>query len=536
MPTSNDPILECETREQLAEVLGVSVTTLTYFAYGSGKKYTSFDIPKKSGGTRTISAPVEGLVEIQRKLASHFVKLYPNLAYVHGFVSGRSILTNATPHLNKRQVLNIDLQDFFPTITTNRIIGLLRARPFNFNNKVASTIAGLTCYEGSLPQGAPTSPILSNMICLRMDKALRALCRRERITYSRYADDITFSTRKTFSASIATVSDTDGSITLGTELTKIITDNYFEINPKKTRINLHNQAKYVTGVKVNLSPNLPRKYVRQIRSMLHAWKKYGLGAAQEEFTNKYNGGNKDFVNVVRGKLAHLKNIKTDSDLAYGRLYNKFAELEGKGRPKIPITSIERLQPRVFVIESGGRQGTGFVLNGEWLLTCSHVVMEDPVPTHYFTHANYTRALQKITKPHEAWRSAVEEYDLIALPINTRDQDLLNKSFELPPADFEVAVGMSLRVVGFPAYEPGAPPHTMTVEVTALRLNGGHLNAYVAQKMVGGFSGSPVLNEDDQVVGVVQRGTDNFQTGDNSVGYTFLPIQELRECLKKFTEN
>lgn len=518
-------MLECETREQLAELLGVSVATLTYFAYGSGKKYTSFGIPKKSGGIRTISAPVEGLVGIQRKLASHLVKLYPNVTYVHGFVDGRSILTNATPHLNKRQVLNIDLQDFFPTITAGRIIGLLRARPFNFNNEVASTIAGLTCYEKSLPQGAPTSPVLSNMICLRMDKALRVLSRREHITYSRYADDITFSTRKTFPTSIAILNDKDGVVTLGVELIKVITDNYFEINPKKTRINLHDQAKYVTGVKVNVSPNLSRKYVRQIRSMLHAWEKYDLEAAQEEFTNKYNGGNKDFVNVVRGKLAHLKSIKTDSDLTYGRLYNRFVKLEGLGKPQIPVTDIEKLQPRVYVIKSDQDQGTGFLLNSKWFLTCGHVVLPDATNVSYFTFDKWTLFDQKRSNPNEDSRSLKDQFDMLELSFDRTDQDMLSKSFKLAPDSFNVEVGMKFRVVGFPGYRSGSTPHVMTIEVAAINQNGSYMHAYVGQKMTGGLSGSPVLDDNNYVVGVVQRGETS-----SSVDNTFLPIQELRRYL------
>lgn len=535
MLTPINSLLECKTRNELAELLKVDIATLTYFAYGSGRRYSTFEVPKKSGGTRTISAPIDGLLEIQRRLAEQFTKVYPDIPYVHGFINGRSVRTNATYHLNKNQILNIDLKDFFPSITSNRIIGLLRAKPFSFDNKMASAIAGLTCYNGSLPQGAPTSPILSNMICLRMDKSFRMLCRKDHIAYSRYADDLTFSYRKKLPPYIAVIDEHTGAISVGSELMRVIQINNFELNSKKTRISRNGQAKYVTGVKVNISPNLPRQYVRQIRNMLNAWGKYGLNAAQDEFEKKYNAGNRKFINVISGKIAYLKSIKTDSDLTYARLYNKFVDLEGKNRTKIPITEIEKLLPKVFVIESMGKQGTGFIVNKEWLLTCSHVVANDPVISDYFIHTDYHRATRKKVRPHEEWRSPEEEYDIIALPFNTRDSTLTDKSFDLAPPNFEVEAGMRFRIVGFPAYEPGSPPHTMTIEVTALRRNGKYIHAYVSQKMIGGYSGCPVLNEKNQVVGIVQRGTATYQSGDNSIGYTFLPIQEMRKYLAMFNE-
>ncbi len=535
MPTTGKSLLQCQTREQLAILLEVSLPTLTYFAYGSGRRYSRFDIAKKSGGARTITTPVGALMEIQRKLAEHFEAIYPNPPYVHGFMAGRSVLTNATPHLNKRQVFNIDLQDFFPSITSGRIFGLLRAKPFNFNDEVASTIAGLVCYGGSLPQGAPTSPVLSNMICLRLDKALYRLCRQYHVTYTRYADDLTFSARGELPEFIVTLDEANNSLAVGGELSRLITSNFFEINPLKTRLSKNGQAKYVTGVKVNVLPNLAGRYVRQLRAALHAWERYGLADAQRHWVEKYGGGNRKLENVIRGRLAYLKSIKSETDPVYAKLYNRFIRLEGRGRPELSVTDIERLQHRVFVVESGANRGTGFIMDDKWLVTCSHVAKQAPVDTEYFTYNNFARATRMRERPSESFRSDIDEYDMIAFPVDTRRQALAGKSFESLPEGVEVAAGENLKILGFPAYAPGTPPHMMTVEVTVLRENNGILNAYVDKKMIGGFSGSPVLNSSNQVVGIVQRGTDSLQTGDDSIGYTFLPIQEMRKYFRKYLD-
>ena len=527
MSTSKDhPLLKCETREQLATLLGVSVSTLTYFAYSDGRKYKTFQIAKKSGGSRKITAPVGALKEMQRKLASLLTDIYPGPPYVHGFVPKQSVITNATPHLNRNYVFNIDLNNFFPSITSNRIIGLLRAAPFEFNNQVASAIVGLTCYEGSLPQGAPTSPILSNMICLRMDKSIRRFCKRNQVIYTRYADDLTFSSNTSLPKSIVTTDEDTSYPTPGIWLTNTIDiENDFKINPQKTRLSRGNQAKYVTGIKVNTIPNLPRRYVRQVRNMLHAWERYGLEAAQAEFESKYRGEGRKFINVLWGKLAYLKSIKTEDDLMYARLYNKFVDLEAAGRPKIAEAKIDELHSKVFVVESGSEQGTGFILNKKWLLTCSHVVKKDATDTKFFSYDKWNKFDQLRASPNEESRSPKDNFDMLELLFNENDLDKEDKSFELASEHFVVEVGMEFRVIGFPGYTTGSRPHIIPVKVTAINQYGTYMHAYVGQKLTGGLSGSPVIDSNDRVVGIVQNGENNL-----SLVNTFLPIQEMRRYI------
>src|SRR5690606_12917628 len=149
---------------------------------------------------------------------------------------------------------------------------------YRLNDEVATILAQICCHNGILPQGAPTSPIISNMICVRLDAKLQQLAKEHQCTYSRYADDITFSTnRSSFPSALAYLSDI-GQIEIGNELSIIIEENGFQINPKKTRLQSKHQRQEVTGLTVNRYPNVQRRYIKQIRGILHAWKKYGLDA------------------------------------------------------------------------------------------------------------------------------------------------------------------------------------------------------------------------------------------------------------------
>lgn len=525
--STSEQFLACTNRYELAAVLDVKVSTLTYFAYGSGKKYNTFTIPKSSGGVREIFAPIGGLKSLQRKLAVLLNEIYPAPAYVHGFIKGRGIVGNADIHVGKRVVLNFDLKDFFPSITVTRIIGLLKAHPFNFNKEVASSIAGLVCYNGFLPQGAPTSPILSNIICFRLDRALLSLAKKEHVSYTRYADDITISTRRRKLSEAILKQGTDGKLLLGSAINEILSFNHFQVNEAKTRVNFGSQAKYVTSIKVNSKPNVSKTYVRQIRAMLNALCKYGPKKAQIEYSTKYNGNNKDFIQVVRGKIAHLKNIKGDTDLVYRRLYNKFVSLEGKGRSTLPESEIEELYRKIFVIKAGKNQGTGFILNERFLVTCEHLL--DGEEIEYFNYNDYPAVTRKKVKVEKALSSSTFD---IALITPHKDDCLPGKSFSACSASENIQSQQSYRVIGFPHYQPGMQPRIMRIEVTGIDpTKYGIPNAFVDKQLVSGNSGGPVLNDNNEVVGVVARGTYSASTGNDWSGYAFIPLNEVRKFAK-----
>lgn len=226
--------------------------------------YHNFEIPKKSGGTRTITAPGGELKKIQTVLAFILDYLYLVPAPVMGFVGERSVVTNAEKHAGRPYVLNIDLKDFFPSVKRHMITGVLKR--YGVDREVASLILRLSCHtsedggEECLPQGAPTSPVLSNIACTCLDIRLEGLAQSLGITYTRYADDITFS------------SDHDVYRENGpfrAKLRRIITECGFSINEKKTRLLRPWDRQEVTGITVNSKVNVSRKYMKNLRAELH---------------------------------------------------------------------------------------------------------------------------------------------------------------------------------------------------------------------------------------------------------------------------
>ncbi len=324
-----------ETREDIAALLDIDDLRLRYHLYIADKsqRYTVFTIPKKSGGEREISAPISAIKIIQRKLNQVLQSVYQPKPSVHGFVHQRSIRTNAKVHSRRRYVLNIDLKDFFPTINFGRVRGMFMGNPYFCNQEVATVLTQICCFNNHLPQGAPTSPIVSNMICARLDAKLQQLAKKHKCTYSRYADDITFSTSQAqFPSALARLTD-EGRIEVGTELLETISDNHFEINPKKVRLQTRYRRQEVTGLTVNKFPNVTRRYINQIRGMLHAWEKYGLESTQERYWQKYNCQHRipdckppAFNKVVRGKIEFLGMVRGKHNPIYLRLLEHLERL------------------------------------------------------------------------------------------------------------------------------------------------------------------------------------------------------------------
>ena len=301
-------------------------------------RYRQFKIRKKSGGFRQITAPRNRSFMMMLAAVNDMLKaLYTPSDYAMGFTEGRSVVTNANIHKSQNYVFNIDLKDFFPSIEQPRVWKRLQLKPFNFPLQIANLLAGMCSMremrvenDGTkkayyvLPQGAPTSPIITNMICDNMDRRLAGLAKRFGLRYSRYADDITFS-------SMHYVYQKNGEFIK--ELERIITEQGFKINSKKTRLQKRGARQEVTGIIVCDKLNVTQKYVREIRDVLYIWDRYGYGAAFAKFLPKYKEekgyvkkGNPDLINVIDGKLMYLKMVKGEEDSVYLRLHSKFQKL------------------------------------------------------------------------------------------------------------------------------------------------------------------------------------------------------------------
>ena len=315
-----------------------SMRQLNYHAFSSNnpQRYVQFQIPKKKKGEfRTITSPNAGLKSIQRCLNALLLEQFEAHPAANGFVPGKSIVDNARVHLGQKYVYNIDLKDFFPSVTIGRVFACLQLPPFSFDKHTASLIADLCCHDGVLPQGAPTSPTLTNIVSSRLDWRLSKLARRFDLRYSRYADDITFSgMSNTFHEDGAFVKD----------LRHFVEKEGFRINEAKTRTNSYYQRQEVTGLTINEKPNVTQKYVKQIRTMLHNWEVSGYEVAQGVFLEHYHPtknvtAEHHIENILRGKLDYLKMVKGEKDNTYRRLKCRFEKLVRGAEADIDLSQI-----------------------------------------------------------------------------------------------------------------------------------------------------------------------------------------------------
>lgn len=270
-----------QARSSLAKLLEIDHKQLTYLLYKltPAAKYKAFQVPKKNGGHREIHSPIKELKSLQRKLAAGLeaclseIHAKPTLANnaSHGFRPMRSILTNAANHRNKRYVFNVDLKDFFPSISAKRIRGfLIKDTNFAFHEDVATAIAHVACIDDKLPQGSPSSPVISNMIAGILDFHLSALAKKHGCRYTRYADDLTFSTNlKIFPKSIAVESEPNV-WAIGRPLNGLIVKAGFEANPEKTRMQYKDSRQEVTGLVVNKRVSVPKEYRYKVRSYVNS--------------------------------------------------------------------------------------------------------------------------------------------------------------------------------------------------------------------------------------------------------------------------
>ncbi|TXD37222.1 RNA-directed DNA polymerase [Lujinxingia vulgaris] len=270
------PVWRCD--DDLARALGLTTSALYHFAChrlaDPHFHYVSFTIPKRSGEERPILAPKPRLKAIQRDLLDQALSRLPVHRAAHAFVPGRSIATNARPHLRREFLLTLDLHNFFGALHVGRVRGFLMAMGYGW--EVASTLA-LLCTEAprqtvlvhgerlytptgsrTLPQGAPTSPVLANAIAYRLDRRLSGLARSLGLNYTRYADDLSFSG-----------DDPTRIATLMRLSHQIIREEGFEVAPSKTRIQRRGRRQQVTGVVVNQTPGAPRARRRRLRAAIH---------------------------------------------------------------------------------------------------------------------------------------------------------------------------------------------------------------------------------------------------------------------------
>jgi RNA-directed DNA polymerase len=339
-PTTDIPVLL--SRADVARHLGTSLRLLTWWiwTYNEDNRYYEFEVDRRTGGPpRVISAPIKPIKDLQRALLPMLDGAYSPRPHVHGFTRGRSPQTNAAIHRGQRWILRIDLKDFFPTVNFGRVRGVLMAHPFDFPAGVATALAQLCCHRNALPQGAPTSPVISNLVCRSLDTELSRLAMAAHCHYTRYADDICFSSgQRVFPGALATI--LNELPVLNPDLRRLIESNGFTINDEKTRLMRWSQRQRVTGIVVNERLNVPREYIRHIRAALYIWGKYGEPDAVAAFARATvrnwppEKPSAEFPLVVRGQLQYLGSVR-GYDGVYQRLAAKLTALDSSFKATAP---------------------------------------------------------------------------------------------------------------------------------------------------------------------------------------------------------
>jgi RNA-directed DNA polymerase len=552
------------TRRDVADLLEVTYGHLTAILYGPEKYriYSKFDIAKRSGGPRQISAPPTGLKILQSKLNHVFQLVYPQKKSAHGFIRQRSIVSNAQRHVNKRWVLNIDLADFFPSINFGRVRGMLETTPYSLPREVANTLAAICCDANSpnrpLPQGSPSSPMVSNMLCAKLDAKLETLARKHACRYTRYADDITFSSDEiAFPTQLAVRNGgwVGADITVGTELRSIIEDNGFALNDRKQRLHGDTGRQEVTGLVVNKKVNVRRRFIRQVRSMLYACETFGFELAEQEYHNKYNDRSRfpsserpSIKRVIRGKLDFIAMVRGCDDPLYVRLANRLHALDSGAIAWRPIPFIgaqsdcwshwlRQYADLVYLLEAENATGekatgTAFAWRSGVLATVAHNTLTDPKDgespqLRKFTVApplDETPVLGSEVSYHPQQYPQVDT----ALIKVAGAASKVTKWF--PICDEPLVQGERIAVLGYsvmPYKQAAFALINGEVRSTALDYSGLVTSFQMTIEATPGLSGSPVIDSKGHLVGIVVGNSGDQAKGEPRHNHA-LPVRYLLE--------
>lgn len=540
------------TPDQLAAMLGTDYTKLKYFYYRGDMRqhYREFTIPKKNGGVRTILAPGEKLKTLQVRIAKRLSRMYKPRKSAKAFIDGSSIVHNAVPHCSKKFVFNIDLQDFFTSITFARVRGLLIAKPYSLMPETATVIAHLTTVGGILPQGAPSSPVLSNMLCASLDRELYTFAVKNRAAYTRYADDITFSFYCQFSylpPAVVLTSESSGRIShydskVGEELSNLIIRHGFKVNQRKVRLQSFAERQVVTGLTVNRRPNVDRRYIRKTCALIHSLEKFGAEGANAVRKQKHPDSSAPLEAHVQGRLLFIRQVVGLESVVYKRLADRFNMLPIQYKVPKPVSEkMERdnnfrigkyVLDRCWVVDvcmdvPGGcvvSQGSSFMIKEGLLVTCSHVLAEGKITVDECE-------VFRVDNPDERYKAKVlfrdSHVDLTILRI----QDGLEgyESFNLEETE-ESNIGDRVVVLGFPNFKAG----TASVGIVKAKVSNKYplgkpevMHSEIDKPLYPGNSGGPVLNLANHVVGIAARGAAGNAEGQNS----FIRVSELIKFLK-----
>ncbi|WP_296716046.1 trypsin-like peptidase domain-containing protein [Erythrobacter sp.] len=506
-----------QTKDDLAKELGISLKLLEERAFSKNQflLYSKSTELKRDGTLRHINAPFWPLRNMQSQLKILLEEIFKPSRRVTGFVTGGGIRKNASFHLGKRLILNFDLKEFFPSIHFGRIRWRLMAQPYNLNSSIATTIARLCTLDGQLPIGAPTSPIIANMIASHLDGVLNTLAKSHGSFYSRYADDITFSTnRRSFPIQI--VENISGEWVAGSTLVEAVDSAGFSINDRKTRVLDRLARQEITGIVINEFVNVPRPFLREVRGAIHAWEKHGLEAAETIFSQKFNWrGAVSLEAHLRGRIAHIVHVRGQDDLTVWKLTDRFNKLPDRKFKEVhyakPKSAREALAQAACRIECENDnimeycQGSGIKLPSGKILTNLHNVEFAgeiyPVINAFLSDQAKFSILMRVVKIDAPKDVALLE------PVDPE----WRRAISIAAADLsfsKCATGDQIKIAGYPSYRDGDTCNVSSGEIMGFSRIDDTPYFRVSVQIVKGNSGGPVFNKFGQVIGVASRGIEN----------------------------
>lgn len=418
------------------------------------------------------------------------------------------------------------------------------AHPFDAPHNVATVMAQICCSDGRLAQGAPTSPLISNMICRKLDSQLQALAKSRKCHFTRYADDITFSftsTAKHLPKDIVEISE-DGRAIPGRELEEIIKSNGFVINSEKTRLQHRTQRQMVTGLVVNDMPNVTREFIRLTSSMINALKRYGPELAEARYLEILKSENKPlqprkilrtkanvgdlYIKVVKGRLNYIQMVRGRSDNIYRRLAYDFTVAIGKENTEFKKTPEEILGNSIFVVNNiiTESQGTAFLLEGVGIVTNEHVVTGISKSI-----ARHSISFHRAGDPKEYSAELILSDKKADLAIFHPDESFKNIPALKKCGKTTIRSTEPVLSIGFPKHRDGTA-HYIAKGNTTQRRRQVDLDLWLVDFiLMEGNSGGPMFNDSMEVIGVTARGARN---NIDVALYGFIPLESLNNFTKR----
>ena len=493
---------ELKSAEAFYAFLGVGTEEREFLEKHAAYRYTHASIPKRRGGTRTLLVPERRLKFLQRRALELLQQLHSPRAPVHGFIKDRGAITNANEHQTRPYLLNLDLRNFFGAIARRRVFGMLEA--LGLEEEVALAVCSICVTRNQLPQGAPTSPILSNMVAYRLDRILMNLAKAHRLRYTRYADDITLSSYAQPTALFEGGVPVPGRVPvehLSASLRSAILSNGFEINPQKVWFSGPKSRKEVTGLVVNEFTNVKRSFVRNLRAALYKVETLGLASAEDDYQKRYKT-NAPLEQVLRGRLEWIAQVRGRSFSAYRTLAKRF-NLQFRTSP-LPIlpTYAEIAERAVWVLEffvgDVCEQGTAFFLEDVGLVTADHVLEKLPAGKHADLH--------RPSEPGKTFKATPSSRRCAHRDLSILNHDVPGRDhLSLPVATSPEHTKNDIIALGFPDYAPGDQLSIRRGHITGRATKHGVKLIEVSATLPGGFSGGPIVNERYQVIAIAHRG-------------------------------